>query len=181
MPTKEIETSPQKVALESTRPDLAVFVGATMGNGFTCGKGNTLGIITSSSLIRRRTRSLVAGTAFATNSAAGTVADGTLFKVGDVLTNSAGANVGTITAIVGNNITLAANAAVAVAIGAAVLGSDGSQVAKGFTDEGSDGIGDTQIPVCIGGYLVEANLSGLDSTAKTELGGISTVGGIFKF
>lgn len=181
MPSKVVETSPQKVALEAIRPELAAFAGVTIGNGFTCERGDVLGLITSSGLARRRARSLVAGTAFTTGSPNGAVADGSLFKVGDVMTNSAGANVGTINAINGNAITLAANAANAVAIGAAVLASDGSQVAKGFADEGSDGVGDTQVPVCIGGYLVEANLKGLDSTAKTELGGFSTVGGIFKF
>lgn len=181
MPSRIVETNPQRVALEALKPELAVFVGATMSNGFTCQQGDVLGIVTANQTVRRRTRSLVTGTAFATNSTAGTVADGTLFKAGDVLTNSAGQNVGTISAINGNAITLTANAAVAVATGSAVLGSDGSQTAKGIADEGADGVGDTNIPVCIGGYLVEANLRGLDSTAKTELGGISTFGGVFKF
>ena len=181
MPSKVVENFPQRVALEALRVDLAVFVNGTMAGGAVCAQGDVLGEVTSSKLVRRRTRSVVGATPFGTGSAVGSVADGTLFKAGDVLTNAAGTTVGTILSVSGNNITLTGNAAVVVATGAAVLGSDGSQVAKGFADEGCDGVGDTPISVCIGGYLVEAQLIGLDATAKTELGGISTVGGVFKF
>ncbi len=183
MPSKTIETSPQKFTLEAIKPELAAFFGATIGDGFSCAKGDTLGIVTSSGFVRKRTKTTVDTTAFATDSTTGKLADVSPFKAGDVLKNAAGQTIGTIQSIntATRVITLTGNAAVAVANGAGVYGSDGSQVAKGFADEGSDGDGVTQIPVCIGGYLEEANLNGLDSTAKTELGGISTVGGIFKF
>lgn len=181
MPSRVIETNPAQVALEAMRPDLAVWVPGTVKTGFACSAKEVLGEITASKLLRRRSRSLVTGTAFATNSPTGTVADGALFRAGDVLTNSAGANVGTIQSISGNTVTLAANAAVAVATGAAVLASDGSQVAKGISGSGSDGNGDTPMDVCISAIVTEADIIGLDSTAKTELGGQSTVGGLFKF
>lgn len=181
MPSKVIETNPAQVALEALRADLAVFVAATVKDGFSCSAKEVMGEITSSKLLRRRTRSLVTGTAFATNSPTGTVEDGTKFRAADVLKNAAGATVGTIQSINGNTITLAANAAVAVATGAAVYGSDGSEVAKGISGKGSDGVGDTPMDVMISGFAVEADIIGLDSTAKDELGGKSTVGGIFKF
>lgn len=181
MPSKVIETNAAQVALEALRADLAVFVNGTVKDGYSCSAKEVLGEITASKLLRRRTRSLVTGTAFAVDSPTGTVADGTLFKAGDVLTNAAGANVGTIQGIVGNTITLTANAAVAVATGAAVLGSDGSQVAKCISGKGSDGSGDTPMDVCISAIVNEADIIGLDATAKTELGGASTVGGLFKF
>jgi hypothetical protein len=181
MPSKVIETNPAKTPLEKMRADLAVAVGVTAKDGFVVGRGDVVGVITASVLARRRTQAAVTGTAFATNSPTGTVDDGTRFVIGDVLKNTAGTTVGTILNIVGNTITLAANAAVAVATGANVFGSDGSQTAKAIADEGSDGDGDTSIRVLIGGYLDESLINGLDSTAKTDLGGISAVGGIFKF
>lgn len=140
-----------------------------------------MGVINSDGLARRRSRSLVKTTAFATTSPNGTVEDGTKFKVGDVLKNTAGATIGTIQAIVGNNITLAANAAVAVAIDAAVMASDGSETAKFFSDDDTDGSNDVPVGAIVGGYLNESMLIGLDATAKSELGGISLPGGIFKF
>ncbi len=181
MGTKIIGTYTDPRSLAEVRADLLVEINATVKNGYMCSRGEVMGIITSGGLARRRTYSLVAGTAFATNSAIGAVADGTKFKVGDILTNAAGTVVGTILTIVGNTITLAANAAVAVAIGAAVLGSDGSQVAKFITDDATDGDGDTPVTAIVGGYLLESLLIGLDGSAKTELGGISLPGGIFKY
>lgn len=181
MPTKDVATFPERKSLETVRADLAILLPLVMGNGFACSQGDVLGVVTSSGYGRRRSRSLVTGTAFAANSPTGTVADGTLFKVGDVLTNSAGANVGTISAIVGNTITLAANAVTAVATGAAVLASDGSQTAKGIADGGSDGVGETGVQVFVAGALNESLILGLDATAKTELGGRSTIGGVFIF
>ncbi len=181
MPTATIETIAQKTPLEAVRDDLSVYVPGTIKDGFPCSAKEVLGEITSSKLLRRRTYSLVTGTAFATNSPTGTVADGTKFRAGDVLINAAGATVGTIDSIVGNTITLTGNAAVAVATGAAVRGSDGSQVAKAISGEASDGVGNTLTRVCISAFAVEADIIGLDSTAKTELGGVSSVGGIFKF
>lgn len=185
MPTKTIETYGQQVALEALRPDLAVLIPFTVKDGHSCQKGDVLGLITSSGYARRRTFTTVDTTAFATNATTGKVADPSVFKDGDVLKNAAGATIGTI-AVGGINlttriITLTGNAAVAVADGAAVLGSDGSQVAKGIADDGVDGVGDTPISGFISGLLNESALRGLDSTAKTELGGVSVAGGIFKF
>lgn len=181
MPTKTIETFPERSQLELIRPDLSVSTQVTVKDGFACEQGDVLGKITASGLYRRRTQADVTGTAFAINSATGTVNDASRFVVGDVLKNAAGTTVGTILTIVGNTITLAANAAVAVATGAKLFGSDGSQVADSIADKECDADGDTTINVLIGGYLDEAKLSGLDSTAKTELGGSSRANGIFKF
>ncbi|GEM_PF-3148383 len=185
MPTKTIETHGQKVALEALRPDLAVLIPFTVKDGFSCQKGDVLGLISSSGYARRRTYTTVDTSAFATNSTTGKVADASIFKDGDVLKNAAGTTIGTI-AVGGINlttrvITLTGNAAVAVADGAAVIGSDGSQVAKGIADEGVDGSDDTPVSGFIAGLLVESSLRGLDATAKTELGGVSVAGGIFKF
>ncbi len=181
MPTKDVATFPERKSLERVKSELAILVGLTMAVGMICAQGDVLGQITSSGYGRRRSRSLVTGTPFGTGSPTGTVADGTLFKAGDVLTNSAGANVGTVQSIAGNTITLTGNAAVAVATGAAVLASDGSQTAKAIADEGSDGVGETSIGVFIAGPLDESLIGGLDSSAKQELGGRSTIGGIFIF
>ena len=180
MPTKTVDTFTAREPLETVRADLAVQIPLTMAAGFACQKGDVIGQIASSGFGRRRARSLVTAMAFATTSPTGTVAEGTLFKTGDVL-NSAGGAVGTIQSIAGNTITLAANAGVAVATGAAVLASDGSQVAKAIVDEGSDGVGETPVRVFIGGYLKESKLRGLDQAAKTELGGVSLPSDIFKF
>lgn len=183
MPTETIETGAARQPLESLRADLAVQVGLTAKTGYAVGRGDVVGVITASGLARRRSRAAVTGTAFATNSPTGTVDDVTVFKVGDVIKNAAGTTIGTIDAIntSTNTITLGANAAVAVATGANVFGSDGSQVAKGIADEGSDGVGDTPIRVIIGGYLNESLCLRLDATAKTELVGATVAGGIFKF
>lgn len=182
MPTKTITTFGQKVALEARRPDLAELVGVTVKNGHTVQQGDVVGEITADAMFRRRTRAAVTGTAFATNSPTGTVDDVSVFKVGDVIKNAAGATVGTISAIdtATNTITLAANAAVAVATGANVFGSDGSQIAKGISDATTDGT-ETGIPVFVGGLLTESLIRGLDTTAKAELGGGSRAAGIFGF
>ncbi|QQS31867.1 MAG: hypothetical protein IPM50_09255 [Acidobacteriota bacterium] len=183
MPSTQIENYGAKAPLEKTRPDLAVLTGVTAKDTHSVGRGDVIGVITASGLVRRRTRAAVTGTAFATNSPTGTVDDVTVFKVGDVIKNAAGATVGTIDAInTGTNtITLTGNAAVAVSTGANVFGSDGSQVAAGIADEGSNGTGDTPIAVFIAGLLDESLILRLDATAKTELGGATVAGGIFKF
>lgn len=185
MPSKTIETNPAKVALEALRADLAVFVNGTVKDGHACSAKEVLGEITASKLLRRRTKTLADGAGFAINSAVGTVEDASKFKAGDVLQNAAGQNIGTVAVgginTVTNQITLTANAAVAVADGAAVLGSDGSQVARCISGKGSDGNGDTPMDVCISAIVNEADIIGLDATAKDELGGKTTVGGLFKF
>lgn len=185
MPTRDVTTYSQRKSLETVRADLAVLLPLTIAAGFAVGFGDVLGVIDSSGFGRRRTRTTVDTTAFATTSATGKVADASLFKDGDVLKNSAGATIGTI-AVGGINlttrvITLTANAAVAVADGAAILGSDGSQVAKAISDAASDGVGNTPIDVMISGLVKESMINGLDATAKTELGGTSTINGVFKF
>ena len=181
MPSRTIQTDPAKVPLEKMRPDLAVQFSVTAKNGYAIGRGDVVGLVTSDGLARRRSRGAVTGTAFTTGTATGSVDDATVFKVGDVLKNAAGVTVGTILTIVGNLITLAANAGVAVATAANVFGSDGSETAKCIAEDGSDGTTATQIATFIGGYLDESQILRLDATAKTELGGASTIGGIFKF
>ena len=181
MPTKTINTYTERKQLEATRPDLAAFTQVTVKDTFACLQGDVLGKITASGLYRRRTQAAITGTAFTTGTTTGTVDDATRFVVGDVLKNSAGVTVGTILSIAGNLITLAANAAVAVATGANVFGSDGSQVANCISDKDSDGSGDTGINVFVTGLLDESKLRGLDSTAKTDLGGTSRPNGIFSF
>lgn len=99
--------------------------------------------------------------------------------------NAVEATIGTIESVTegedGDAIVLTGNASINAAEGAIVVGSDGSQVAAAIADEGSDGTGDTPLRVFIGGYLDEAQITGLDSSAKTDLNGLSCVGGIFKF
>lgn len=184
-PTKTIADYADRDALEAVREDLAVLVGATVANGFKVKRGSVCGEIAASGKLRRRSRTTATGAGFAVDSATGYVTDASVFVAGDVLKNAAGTVIGTIAAngvnTVANTVTLTGNAAVAVAAGAAVLGSDGSQTAKAISAEETDGVGDTGIGVYISGPLKEAKLLDLDATAKAELGGVSTVGGIFKF
>lgn len=186
MPKELIETIGKQVSLETRRPDLTVNMGATVKDGYACQKGDVMGEITASGLLRRRTRTTVDTTAFATNSPTGKVADPTLFKDGEVLKNSAGATIGTI-AVGGINlttrvITLTGNAAVAVADGAGVYGSDGSQVAQCIAEEGSNGVGDTSINVITQSPALDiSKLRGLDDTAITELGGKKLLSSYLKF
>lgn len=180
MPTRTAQTYPNRISLEAVKEGLSVFVPVTVKDTFPCSQGDVLGKITASSKYRRRSRSTLT-VAFATNSTTGTVTDGTLFKAGDVITKSDGTAIGTILSISGNVITLTANATNAAAIGADVIATDGSAVAACIADKTVDGSGDTTINACIGGYLKEASLAGLDATAKTELGGYSRANGIFRF
>jgi hypothetical protein len=183
MPTTVTETFERREPLEATKPELAVILPLTIADGFKVARKDVVGVITASGLGRRRSRTTATGAGFATNSAVGHVTDASVCAADDVLKNAAGTTIGTVLSVDedANTVTLTGNAAVAVAAGAAVLGSDGSQVAAAIADKGSDGVGDTRISVYIAGLLKEAGLRGLDSTAKTELGGVSTVGGIFKF
>lgn len=185
MPSKVIETFPQRVALEARRPDLAVLIGVTIALGFIAQQGDVLGVTTSSGQARRRTRTTAAGSGFAINATTGQVADASVFVPGDVVKDATGATVGTIAAggvnTTTNILTLTANASVAVAAGAAVLGSDGSQTAKAIADETTDGSADASVSVFVCGLLDESRLRGLDATAKAELGGASVAGEIFKF
>jgi hypothetical protein len=183
MPTRTVETFPERKQLERVRPDLTASVAVTVKNGFRTQQGDVIGKITADGFYRRRARTTVGATAFATNAPTGTVADASVFAVGDVLKNAAGANIGTISAITiaTNTITLAANAANAAATGTAISASDGSEVAAGIADKDADGSGNTPVNAIITGLLDESQLRGLDASAKTELGGVSVAGGIFKF
>ncbi|MGB8508411.1 MAG: hypothetical protein WCD76_08395 [Pyrinomonadaceae bacterium] len=185
MPSRIVEEFAGRESLVAVNIALAALVPLTVALGFIVKQGDVVGVITSTGLGRRRTRAVAAGSGFATSAATGQVDDASVFAPGDVLKNAAGTTVGTIAAggvnKLTNVITLTANAAVAVAAGAAVLGSDGSQVAKAISDDETDGTADAVTSVYICGLLKEAKLRGLDSTAKAELGGVSTAGGIFKF
>lgn len=185
MPTNTIATFPNQESLAAQRATDLLITAITFGLGHVVPRGGVVGVMTSSGLGRRRTRTTAAGAGFATNATTGQVADASLFKAGEVITNSAGATIGTIATngvnTATNVLTLTANAAVAVAAGATVLGADGSQVAQAIADEGVDGLIEATAPVIISGALKEDKLSGLDATAKTELGGRSTVNNIFIF
>lgn len=180
-----VETYATRKSLETRRPDMTVNIGATVKDGYACAQGDVMGVITASGLLRRRTRTTVDTTAFSTGTATGKVADPTVFKDGEVLKNAAGATIGTI-AVGGINlvtrvITLTANAAVNVADGAGVYGSDGSQVASVIAEEGSDGDGDTPINVITQSPALNISLlRGLDDTAITELGGKVLPGNLLK-
>ncbi len=185
MPTRTVETSPQRKSLETVRADLAVLLPLTIAAGCAVGFGDVLGVIDASGFGRRRTRTVVDTQAFATNSNTGKVADASVFRDGDVLKNVNGATVGTI-AVGGINlatrvITLTANAAVAVADGMSVLGSDGSQVARAISDAASDGVGNTPLDVMVSGFVKKSSINGLDATAESELRGATTINGVFKF
>jgi hypothetical protein len=183
MPTNTIETFSRRDALEALREDLAVLVPLTIADTFKATRGDVLGVITASSLARRRSRTTAAGAGFSNASAVGHVTDASVFVAGDVLTEADGTNIGTVQSVdtVANTVTLTGNAAVNVAAGVAVLASDGSQVAAAISEQGSDGVGDTPVSGFIAGLLNEAKLHGLDASAKAELGGVSVAGGIFKF
>lgn len=185
MPSKIVENFPDRISLIAVCQALAPLVPLVIASGHIVKQGDVVGVITASGKGRRRTRATATGGGFAANSPTGTVDDASVFVPGDVLKDAGGQTVGTIAAggvnTATNTITLTANAAVAVAAGEGVFGSDGSQVAKAVSDDETDGTEDANVSVLIGGYLVESKLRGLDSTAVTELGGKSTVGGIFKF
>lgn len=186
MPSKVVEEFPERTSLAARRPELLTLVGVTVKAGYKVKQGDVIGKITVGGMYRRRARTLATGTGFAVDSPVGKVEDASLFIAGDVLKNANGQTIGTVAANGVNTtanpdeITLTANAAVAVAAGAAVLGSDGSQVAKGISDDETDGTQDTPVAAVIGGYLDESKLLGLDATAKDELAGASVAGGVFK-
>lgn len=185
MPTKDVATYAERDPLEAVKSELAVIVAGTVKDGFKTQQGDVVGVISASSLLRRRSRTTATGTGFITTSPTGQVTDASVFAAGDVLKDGNGATIGTVqtvnTIANPNTVTLTANAAVAVAAAAAVLGSDGSQVAQGIADDETDGVGDTPINVYIAGCLKLAKLRGLDASAKAELSGASRVGGIFRF
>lgn len=179
-----VEEFAEQYELETRRPDLSVHIALTVKDDFACQKGDVMGEITASGLIRRRTKTTVDTTAFATNSATGKLADVSPFVAGDVLKNAAGTTIGTIQSINTTTrvVTLTGNAAVAVADGAGVYGSDGSEVAAVIANEGSDGEGDTPIDVITQSPALDiSKLRGLDATAITDLGGKKLPGNLLKF
>lgn len=89
--------------------------------------------------------------------------------------------VGTVLSISGNDITLTGNASIAVAEGAVIAASDGSQVAAVIAEEGSDGDGDTPINVITQSPALDiSKLGGLDDSAITDLGGRVLPGNLLK-
>lgn len=185
MPSKTIQTFPKRAALEAVKPELVAAVPVTVKSGHIVKAGDVIGKITTGGLYRRRTRTATAGTGFADNSPNGQVVDASVFKAGDVLKKTDGTTIGTVQSVdITTNpdtVVLTGNAAVAVAAGVDVVGSDGSQVAQGISDTETDGAEDTTITAIITGLLDESKLRGLDASAKAELGGASVAGGIFKF
>jgi hypothetical protein len=187
MPTETINTFPKKVPLQARRPDLVVSLAVTNKIGHIIKQGDIIGKITATGLYRRRSRTVAAGTGFSNASPVGKVTDASVFVAGDVLEDGAGNAIGTIAAggintqANPNEVTLTGNAANNVAAGVAVMATDGSEVAQGISDHETDGTKDTPISAIIGGYLDEAKLRGLDSSAKAELAGASVAGGVFKF
>jgi hypothetical protein len=169
MPTKLIRTFTEKLPLPLTKPELAVKLNLTIADG----------------LGRRRSRTPAAGTGFANNSNTGQVVDASVFVAGDVLQLEDGAAIGTVQSVdvttTPDTVVLTGNAANNVAVGDAVLASDGSQVAKGIADDADDGDGKTPIGVYVAGVLDQSKLNGLDASAKVEMGGASMTGGAFKF
>lgn len=185
MPTRTTETFPERVQLEKVRPDLAVSVAVTAKTGFAVKQGDVIGKITASGLYRRRSRTTTAGAGFSDASTVGVLTDASVFAPGDVLKKTDGTAIGTIAAngvnVDDNEVTLTANAAINLAAGNDVVADDGSKVALGIADKETDGTQDAVINAFIGGYLDEALLRGLDTSAKSELGGASVAAGIFKF
>jgi hypothetical protein len=185
MPSKTLKTFGDRVALDAIDNELWAKVGLTFKNGFAVKQGDVVGVISASKLGRRRSRTTGAGTGFAVDSNTGQVDDASVLAVGDVLKSEDGTVIGTVQSIdlatTPDTVALTGNAAVAVAVGDAVMASDGSEVAKGISDEANDGIDDTPGAIFICGLLDESLLRGLDASAKVELCGSSRVNGIFKF
>jgi hypothetical protein len=190
MPPQEIiNTFARRVPLEAISGFRSLQIPLTVKTGTGIRRGAVCGTKTADGYLRERKRTLVAGTAFSDASPTGQVTngDGVRFEVGDVLKNEAGDTIGTIQAIDSttnpDTITLTGNAAVNVAIGEAVLGSDGSEVAACIADEAvaSTEAKDTVLSPHIGGALKESLLVGLDDSARAELNGKSFPGDIFKF
>ena len=186
MPSKTTQTYGKRVALEARRPDLSVIIGVMIKIGFIVKQGDVVGKISASGEYRRRSRTTATGTGFAVDSAVGQVTDASVFAPGDLLKDGNGVMIGIVAAnginvaSAPDQVTLIANALVAVAAGAAVVASDGSQVAKGISDEETDGTEAASCRIFIGGYLDETKLRGLDASAKTEMAGASMAGDIFK-
>lgn len=178
-PTKTIEDWPDRIPLESRRADLAVQIPMPAKAAFGFVRGAILGIITASGLLRQRARSTAAGTGFTDNSPTGQVANGEggRFVAADVLKNETGETIGTVqsvdTTTNPDTITLTGNAQVNVAVGEAVMASDGSEVARLIANEEvkATETENSNLSPYAGGYLKKDQLVGLDDSAIAELNG----------
>src|SRR6185503_16236382 len=175
MPPQEvINTFARRVPLEAISGFKSLQIPLTVKTGTGIRRGAVCGTKTADGYLRERKRTLAAGTGFSDSSPTGQVTngDGGLFEVGDVLKNEAGDTIGTIQSVDGttnpDTITLTGNAAINVAVGEAVLASDGSEVAACIADEGvaSTEAKDTRLSPHIGGALKQSLLIGLDDSAK---------------
>jgi hypothetical protein len=184
-PTTVVQTFPDRVQLEFTRPDETVRIPATAANGFAIAQGDVIGAITSGGKVRRRSRTAAGTGGVSAASPTFNVVDASVFAVDDVLVNEEGATIGTVLSLdtvdTPNTVTLDANAAINLAASDGVMASDGSQVAQGISDDAVDGTGDTTIAVTITGILDVAKLRGLDASAMEELAGATLLGVVFKF
>lgn len=192
MGTTTKQTFPARAQLQLTRPDEAVLLPETIADGFACSQGDVMGKISSSKLVRRQARAIAAGGGFSTGSNTGTVGDDGMGKVdanpaarfaaGDALKLEDGTAIGTVDHVtLPATVVLTGNAAVAVAAGDAVLGSDGSEVAIGIANDSDDASGATPFAVFIIGILDPAKLRGLSAAAMQQMSGAIMAGPSFKF
>ncbi|HEY6232813.1 MAG TPA: hypothetical protein VIW64_16230 [Pyrinomonadaceae bacterium] len=175
-PTRTIETWPERIPLESRRSDLAVQIPMATKAGFEILRASVLGIITASGLLRRRARSNASADA-ANNQKVIAVDDAAPFVAGDALKLEDGTAVGVVAVggvnVEDNELTCVDNLAVAITDGDAILGSDGSQVAKVIANEAvkATETANTNLSPYAAGVLKRNLLVGLDESAIAELGG----------
>lgn len=189
MPQEVKQTYPDRVPLEAISGFPSLQIPLTVKAGSAIRRGAVCGVKTADGYLRERKRTVAAGTGFSDSAPTGQIAngDGVRFEVDDLLKNEAGETIGTIQSIDNttnpDTITLTGNAAVNVAVGDAVVASDGSEVAACIADEAvaSTEAKDTVLSPHIGGALRESSLIGLDDSAKAELNGKSFPGNVFKF
>jgi hypothetical protein len=184
-PTSTIEEWAGREPLESRRADLAVRIPMVAKAGFAILRASVLGIITASGFLRRRTRTNASADA-GDNQTVIAVDDAAPFAAGDVLKLEDGTGIGTV-AVGGvntedNELTCVANLAVAITDGDAILGSDGSQVAKVIADEAvkATEAANTNMSPYEAGILKKDMIVGLDESAMEELRG-RVVGSDFIF
>jgi hypothetical protein len=189
MPQETTNTYPARTPFEGISGHKLMRIPLTVKAGTAIRRGAICGLITIAGYLRERKRSLAAGTGFSDAAPTGQVTngDGVRFEVADVLKNEAGETIGTIQSIDTttnpDTITLTGNAGVNVAVGEAVVASDGSEVAACIAEDevASTETKDTPLTVIIGGPIKESLLIGLDDSARAELNGKSFPGGVFKF
>lgn len=168
--------------LEFSKPEVAVKLRGTVAAGLKVRRGAVVGRVTGrKSVVREVPVSKATGSGFVATSPSGTVENGALFVVGDVLKNDAGQTVGTISAIAGNTIVLQANAAVAVAANAVVKVLDGSEKAVAIAEDETDGKDNTPISIITAGVLKRELIIGLTSQAVEDLRGRFPMDEVFQF